>query len=216
MTLHQAYIPDSTINIIVWWRSDAFPIYLQVQVAPFMRVLPRQWEKSPGFAIKSPPPPAPPRIPSDNLPEKYPPTPHDHPDSTISDQAPSQFTNPGTIGYFPSPDPSTQPIRGPPDDSPGILCLTPQSHLHSKFPTKTTSTSPIRDPFVNFMGTLHLTHQAHNHFQFSTRSPSSAPSWVTFDISLLALSLGIIPSFSFFFGHLLLPRLGSFFEVNGI
>ena len=32
MTLHQAHIPDSTIKIICRWRSDAFLIYLQVQV----------------------------------------------------------------------------------------------------------------------------------------------------------------------------------------
>ena len=37
MTLHQAHIPDSTIKIIGQWRSDAFLIYLQGQVATFTK-----------------------------------------------------------------------------------------------------------------------------------------------------------------------------------
>ena len=28
MTLHQAHVPNSTIKIIGWWRSDAFLVYL--------------------------------------------------------------------------------------------------------------------------------------------------------------------------------------------
>ena len=37
MTLHQAHIPNSTINIIVWWHLGAFLIYLQSQVVTFMK-----------------------------------------------------------------------------------------------------------------------------------------------------------------------------------
>ena len=35
MTLHQGHVPDSTIKIIGRWRSDAFLIYFQGQVATF-------------------------------------------------------------------------------------------------------------------------------------------------------------------------------------
>ena len=65
-----------------------------------------------------------------------PPRPHVHPHSKISDQIPSQFTKPGSIGYSPSPAPSTSPSRGPPDESPGIRRPTPQAHLHSAFRPK--------------------------------------------------------------------------------
>ena len=37
MTLHQAYISDSTIKIIERWRSNAFLIYLQGQMATFTK-----------------------------------------------------------------------------------------------------------------------------------------------------------------------------------
>ena len=37
MTIHQAGQSDSTINIIGQWRSDAFLIYLQGQVATFTK-----------------------------------------------------------------------------------------------------------------------------------------------------------------------------------
>ena len=37
MTLHLAGIPDSTIKIVGRWRSDAFLIYLQGQIATFTR-----------------------------------------------------------------------------------------------------------------------------------------------------------------------------------
>ena len=37
MTLHQAHVPNSTIKIIGRWRSDAFLIYLQGQVATFTK-----------------------------------------------------------------------------------------------------------------------------------------------------------------------------------
>ena len=37
MTLYQAHIPNSTIKIIIRWISDAFLVYLQVQVATFTK-----------------------------------------------------------------------------------------------------------------------------------------------------------------------------------
>ena len=37
ITLHQSRIPNSTIKIIVRWHSDAFLIYLQVQVVTFTK-----------------------------------------------------------------------------------------------------------------------------------------------------------------------------------
>ena len=37
MNLHQAHISDSTIKIIGRWRSEAFLIYLQFQVAMFTK-----------------------------------------------------------------------------------------------------------------------------------------------------------------------------------
>ena len=37
MALHQAHVHDSTIKIIGRWRSDAFLIYLQGQVATFTK-----------------------------------------------------------------------------------------------------------------------------------------------------------------------------------
>ena len=43
MTLHQSHIPDSTIKIIGRWRSDAFLIYLQDQVATFTKAVFKSW-----------------------------------------------------------------------------------------------------------------------------------------------------------------------------
>ena len=37
MTLHQAGISDSTIKVIGHWKSNAFIIYLQVQVLSFTK-----------------------------------------------------------------------------------------------------------------------------------------------------------------------------------
>ena len=39
MTLHQDGISDCTIKNIVWWRSKAFLIYLQVQFLSFSKIL---------------------------------------------------------------------------------------------------------------------------------------------------------------------------------
>ena len=37
MTLYQTHIPDSTIKIIVWWRTGSFLIYPQGQVETFSK-----------------------------------------------------------------------------------------------------------------------------------------------------------------------------------
>ena len=172
--------------------------------------------KPPGFTIKLPPLP-PPRIPYNNPPENPPPTPHAHSHSTIFNQVPSLFTNPGPIEYFPSPDPSASPSRGPPDDSPSICRPTPQYHPHSTFLTKKTPTFSSRYLFVNFLGTLNLTPQDHICSHFATKSPSITPNQIPFDAPYPDLCLGYYYLvLSFFLGNLLLLPMGSLFEENMI
>ena len=47
MTLHQSHVSDSTIKIIGRWRSDAFLIYLQGQVANFTKGVSKTMEAVP-------------------------------------------------------------------------------------------------------------------------------------------------------------------------
>ena len=54
MNLHQAHIPDSTIKIIGQWRSDAFLIYLQEQVATFTKGVSKAMAAVPWFIYKVP------------------------------------------------------------------------------------------------------------------------------------------------------------------
>ena len=56
MTLHQAHVPDSTIKIICRWRSDAFLIYLQGQVATFAKGVSKAMAAVPGFVHQVPTP----------------------------------------------------------------------------------------------------------------------------------------------------------------
>ena len=67
MMLHQAHIPVSTINIIGWWCSDAFLIYLQGQVATFTKGVALEMSKTAWFHHQVAPPLPPPQIPYDNL-----------------------------------------------------------------------------------------------------------------------------------------------------
>ena len=49
MTLHQTHISDSTIKIVGRWRSDAFLIYLQGQVATFTKRVSKEMVTVPWF-----------------------------------------------------------------------------------------------------------------------------------------------------------------------
>ena len=54
MTLHQTHISDSTIKIVGRWRSDAFLIYLQGQVATFTKVVSKVMAAVPWFIHQVP------------------------------------------------------------------------------------------------------------------------------------------------------------------
>ena len=56
MTLHQAHVPDSTIKIIGRWRSDAFLIYLQGQIATFTKGVSKAMAEVPWFIHQVPNP----------------------------------------------------------------------------------------------------------------------------------------------------------------
>ena len=56
MTLHQVHISDNTIKIIGRWRSDAFLVYLQVQVATFRKVVSKTMASVPWFTHQVPTP----------------------------------------------------------------------------------------------------------------------------------------------------------------
>ena len=70
MTLHQDHIPDSTIKITGRWRSDAFLIYLQGQVATSPRGSPRPWRQYPGSYTRCPTHPS--LKPNTHSPEAHP------------------------------------------------------------------------------------------------------------------------------------------------
>ena len=56
MTLHQAHVPSSTIKIVGTWRSDAFLIYLQGQVATFTKGVSKAMAAVPWFIHQVPTP----------------------------------------------------------------------------------------------------------------------------------------------------------------
>ena len=56
MNLHQSHVPSSTIKIIGRWRSDAFLIYLQGQVATFTKGVSKAMAVVPWFIHQVPTP----------------------------------------------------------------------------------------------------------------------------------------------------------------
>ena len=113
MELHQAHIPNSTINIIIWWRSDTFLIYLQVQVATFTKDVASAMAKIAWFYHQV----APLLPPCGSHLIIFQKTPHQRPTITPIPKFPTkstfQFPKPGLINQSPNKTPSTYLIRVP-------------------------------------------------------------------------------------------------------
>ena len=56
ITIHQGHISDSTIKTIGRWRSDAFLVYFQVQVATFTKGVSKAMAEVPWFTHQVPTP----------------------------------------------------------------------------------------------------------------------------------------------------------------